>query len=529
VPEQPLPPFVRSLAPVDPGEKRRHVAENRARLEHDLWSGSLSFSSRPRIVDVQFSNFCNMACTMCYPDGNPPLQKLPAEVLEKLARDVFPSASILVPFAGSEPLILTWDLTRKLAELFGLELDVVTNVQFLDEKKFAELEPLVTSIRVSIDSHLKDVYAKIRLKSKPDQVFANLATAARLCKEHGIEVQTNIVFMAENAGHLDETIATLADLGIPTFHLLQYHYSDPRGAASDPYLQIAPAEIEALFARIREVAARKKIRVVLDLKTKEILDHRPPDLQFRENPKNDFWIEHFRRYFFGYCLQSVNRVKVNADGTVYPCCVADGGQLALGNLRERDFESIWNGPEAQDLRRAMVTQDLPALCRDCSFTSGWTLPPQPWLPFVDAVARERLGAAAEAVETDAALELDAPAHLARTREAPTLRWKVRGAEPRRWLVAAAGGGDPRPGDLAVELPGSARSLALDEDAWRAVRANSGLWWTVFALDDGRPPRRAATIRCLVRHEPIERVAGSTLYGEAPPLFHFSGNDTPAVR
>jgi len=106
---------------------------------------------------------------------------------------------------------------------------------------------------------------------------------------------------------------------------------------------------------------------------------------------------------------------------------------------------------------------------------------------------------------------------------------VRGAEPRRWLVAAAGGGDPRPGDLAVELPGSARSLALDEDAWRAVRANSGLWWTVFALDDGRPPRRAATIRCLVRHEPIERVAGSTLYGEAPPLFHFSGNDTPAVR
>jgi len=94
VPEQPLPPFVRSLAPVDPGEKRRHVAENRARLEHDLWSGSLSFSSRPRIVDVQFSNFCNMACTMCYPDGNPPLQKLPAEVLEKLARDVFPGASI---------------------------------------------------------------------------------------------------------------------------------------------------------------------------------------------------------------------------------------------------------------------------------------------------------------------------------------------------------------------------------------------------------------------------------------------------
>src|SRR5262249_25268875 len=155
-------------------------------------------------------------------------------------------------------------------------------VQFLDEKKFAELEPLVTSIRVSIDSHLRDVYAKIRLKSKPDQVFANLATAARLCKEHGIEVQTNIVFMTENADHLDETIATLADLGIPPFHVLQYHYTDPRGAPSDPYLQVAAAEIEALFARIREVAQRKRIRVVLDLKTKEVLDHRPAGMKFRE-------------------------------------------------------------------------------------------------------------------------------------------------------------------------------------------------------------------------------------------------------
>ena len=527
--EPPLPPFVASLAAIPPPRKRADVDANRARLESDLWSGSMRFASKPRIVDVQFSNFCNMACTMCYPQGNPPLQKLPDPLLEKLARDVFPTASILVPFAGSEPLVFTWELTRRLAELYGLELDIVTNVQFLDEKRFAEVEPLVTSIRFSIDSHLRDVYEKIRRKSKPDVVFRNLATAARLCREHGIEVQTNIVFMAENAPHVDETIAALADLGIPTFHLLQYHRSDEDGAALDPYEQLPAREIEAILARVREVAARKRVRVVFDLQSKEVVDHRPGDLKLRENPKNDPWIERFRRYFPGYCLQSVNRVKVNADGTVYPCCVADGGPLNLGNLKERDFESIWNGPESRDLRRGMLTQDLPPLCRDCSFTGGWTLAPQHWLPFVDAVARERLGVAAEQVARDDSLELEAPAHVARSREAPALRWKTGGAEPRRWLVAAASGGDPRPGDLAVELPGSARSLALPADAWRAVRANTGLWWTVFALDDGKAPRRAAAIRCVVRHVPIERVAGSTLYGEAPPLFHFSGTDTPAVR
>ena len=530
--EQPLPEFVRSLPVLERREKRARVAANLARLEQDLWRGSLEFSSRPRIVDVQFSNFCNMACTMCYPHGNPPLQKLPEAVLEKLAREVFADASILVPFVGSEPLILTWDLARRLAEVYALELDVVTNVQFLDEKKFRELEPLVSSIRFSIDSTRRDVYERIRLKSRPDQVFKNLPVAARLCRDHQIEVQTNIVLMAENAGHVDETIAELADMGIPTFHLLQYHYSEPAGAASDPYQRLTPEEIEASFARIRAVAAKKRVRVVFDLKSKEVVDHRPAGLELRENPKNDPWIERFRRFFPAYCLQSVNRVKVNADGTVYPCCVADHDQLRLGNLRERSFAEIWNGPESRDLRRAMVTQDLPALCRDCSFTRGWTLPPQRWLPIVDAFARDHLHVTPEQLEVDESIVLVAPDHVTRDEAPPTLAWSHTGAPPSRWHVALALGGEPHEGAPAFELPGTTTRLAIPTDAWNRLRANFGVWWTLFAVDESgsqRRVRRAAQLRCLVRHQPIPRIAGSTLYGEASPIFHFSGTDTPAVR
>jgi hypothetical protein len=51
------------------------------------------------------------------------------------------------------------------------------------------------------------------------------------------------------------------------------------------------------------------------------------------------------------------------------------------------------------------------------------------------------------------------------------------------------------------------------------------WWTVFAVDDApRRVRRAASIRCFVRHQPIARVEGSTLYGAADPIFRFSGGD-----
>jgi radical SAM protein with 4Fe4S-binding SPASM domain len=528
--EPPLPKFVASLTAIPPQRKQADVDANRARLENDLWSGSLRFASKPRVVDVQFSNFCNMACTMCYPQGNPPLQKLADPLLEKLAREVFPTASILVPFAGSEPLVFTWDLTRRLAELFGLELDIVTNVQFLDEKKFAELEPLVTSIRFSIDSHLRDVYEKIRRKSKPDVVFRNLATAARLCREHGIEVQTNIVFMAENARHVDGTIAALADLGIPTFHLLQYHHADPELAALDPYAQLSACEIEEILARVREVARQKRVRVVFDLQSKEIVDHRPADLKLRENPKNDPWIERFRRYFPGYCLQSVNRIKVNADGSVYPCCVADRDQLNLGNLRERDFEAIWNGAEAQDLRRAMVTQDLPPLCQVCSFTRGWMLPPQPWLPFIDTFAREALRIEAQAVAVDPALTLTGPEHQWRGGGSPTLHWSFAGPDPQAWRLTVAMGGERRDDDPSFEVAGARRDLTLPDAAWLRLRANAGQWWTVFALDDGgRRVRRANSVRAFVRHADIPRVEGSHLYDKAPPIYHFSGTDTPPLR
>ena len=74
----------------------------------------------------------------------------------------------------------------------------------------------------------------------------------------------NIVFMAENAPHLDQTVAAFADLGIPKINLLQYHFFDERGAASDPCRVLSRTQIDDLLARIRAVA-RKKIAVFFDL------------------------------------------------------------------------------------------------------------------------------------------------------------------------------------------------------------------------------------------------------------------------
>jgi radical SAM protein with 4Fe4S-binding SPASM domain len=530
--------FLAAIAPLSRESKDALLRRNAADLEEDLWLGRLEFRSRPRVADVQFSNYCNMACTMCYPDGNPPLEVMPQPLLEKLSADLFPTLTSLEPFAGSEPLVFTWELTRRLAELFRLELDLVTNAQYLDEKRFLELEPFVSAIRLSVDSHDPEVYARIRLKSQPATVFRNLASAARLCREHAIEAIVNVVFMAENAPTLDQTVAHFAELGVATVNLLQYHYTDERGAASDPYRQLPKEQIEALFERIRAVAREKRIAVFFDLDQKETVDFRSRDVKFRPNARNDVWLHRFRQFFPGYCLQSVNRVKVNADGSVYPCCVGGGEQLKLGNLQEKSFEQIWNGPESQDLRRAMLTQDLPPLCRDCSFVRGWYLPEQARMLFHGAV-EERLGVTRAA--PDESLGLVAPAHMARAESPPRFAWtlpatngdgdgRVRSgasdtgsfAGSRVVLVLAAGGED-HPVNATFELPAGATEFTPPLESWRALRGNLGYWWSVWLVDDAtKSAVRSRVARCVVRHEPIARVEGSTLYGPRDSYLKFSG-------
>lgn len=504
-----------SAARIARAEKERLLAENQAALERDLWHGRLEYESMPRVVDMQFSNICNMSCTMCYDGENPPARQIPVELAERIAEQVFPTAAVLVPFSGSEPLIVTWDLTRRLAEQYGIELDIITNLQFLDEDMFRQIEPLVSSITFSIDSHLRDVFERIRLRSKPDKVFRNLPVAARLCREHGIEPQVNIVYMMENAAFMDETVAFFADAGITTVRLLAYirmpHLSAERDF-SDAAMHLSPEWNEWMLGKIRRVAEEKQIRVSFDLKEKETVDHLPKDLDFRPNDKSNPLQDRLRLYYPGYCWQSVDRFKVMALGDCYPCCMGDAGMLQLGDISKQSFAEIWNGPEARDLRRGMMTGDVPSLCRDCSFRTAWYLEPQRHLPLIDWLAETRGVALSDTFEE---VSLREPAHMLRTPDAPTLRWSAPSVAVDRWLVVFAPGGEYHDENVVIEAPGDVTELAVPDEVWSAMRSNVAWWWSLVGVDtDGTSPARSE-IRCLVRHEPVPRIEGSTLEYDGP--------------
>ncbi len=503
---------------LDRAAKDRLLLENRKRLDQDLLQRRLVFESMPRVVDLQLSNICNMSCTMCYDGANPPPKKLDLQVLERFAQEALPTALSITPFSGSEPLIVTWELTKKLAERFDLELDIITNVQFLDAKKFAELEPHVSSLTFSIDSHMRDIYERIRLRSNPDKVFENLPRAVRLCREHGIEPFANVVLMTENAAWIEETVAFLADQGCSTVRLLAFH--TPFGSSqdrsySDAIVHMSPEWVRWKLEQVWQVAKDKRIQVLFEGLHRQSRDFREAPERFRPDRRGLHGVgQELPFYHPGYCALSVDRVKVSTDAEVHPCCVAEGEDLKLGDLREQGFHDIWNGSNAQDLRRAMLTLDLPELCKHCCHHTANLPSEQRSLPFVDWWHDSHCGGAVPRFE-ESQLRLDAilPEHLARQSDPPTFRWSRTGTKNDvvHFVVAIAGAWGTA--NRVFELDGDADHFTMPDADWRALPPNTGLWWFVAALNRTAlgEAERTARIRCVVRDEAIPRIQGSTLY------------------
>ncbi|HZO60413.1 MAG TPA: radical SAM protein [Solirubrobacterales bacterium] len=493
-------------------ERLKIEAHNRALLERELLEKRFVFESRPFEAQIQYSNFCNMSCVMCHDGANPPLHKMSPKILQKVGEQIAPSVSVVIPFDGSEPLIVAWDETRQMAEEYSLELSLTTNAQFLDEEKFFELKDITREMLVSIDTHYPELFEKIRPGSKPEKVFENLPRAAALCKEHGLEVWANIVFMTLNGPTLDETIAYLADSGLQTMNVLQMIDVNGRSGHLDPTLHFSADYVEWIKQRCIQVAREKHVRLIWCVAGWERYDFRVEKIASK--PQRDWaarWETRMKRFVPGYCMTVWNRLHVNSRGECTPCCYATSGDLVLGDLRKQDFDEIWNSPNAVDLRRSMATWDYPSLCSTCYFTDKPA--PEAYLPFVDDVL-EVLGRRKHSV--DPSLVVTGPEHMLRTTDAPTIT--IEGTVDDTvdsWVLALSLGGESEHLEICpLERVADAAGLefALPAETWEKLGTNLGYWWAVFAVNvnEKEPVLRSSEIRCVVRHEPIARVEGSSL-------------------
>ena len=501
------------MAAVTIAQRDEITKHNRALVEKELLAQRLSFESRPYEAHMQFSNFCNMSCIMCWDGENPPMKKMTPELLEKVATQIAPNLAVITPHEASEPTVLTWEDTVKLAREYSIQLMLTTNVQEFDEAKFHEVKDVLETVCLSIDSHIPEVFEKIRLGAKADQVFGNARTIAQLCQENGVECIGQAVFMTENAHMMPETVIWFADMGVQFVSVTQMIDTNRRSWHLDATLHFSAEYLDWIKNKCVAAARDKRVRLAWFLGEYEMFDFREEGAIGPNESKtlNDSWEELMKRKHPGFCRFAYHRLRVEVEGNVSPCGMDSHHELELGNLSDQDFDEIWNGPTARDLRRAHYTWDYPSLCKTCRFVD--LAPAREALPFLDEFLLKEWGVGRAALEPT--LTLVTPEHMLRNIELPPIVITSPG-EATRFFILLSRGGECEDSEILepqVTLLGNDTiELSIREEVWEGLRPNVGYWWTVVSTvgSDTVPTMRAPEVRCFVKHEPMARIVGSAL-------------------
>lgn len=208
-------------------------------------------SEFPLNIAVEPSNFCNLNCIMCANDKLTRKRgvmdiRLYKKIIDEIAEEN-PYTRLWLDFYG-EPLIQKFKLFYMIdyAVKKGLKnIDLNTNAMLLDEEMSEMLlDSGITFISIDCDGFTPEVYEKIRVGAKRDQVYENIEYFLRRKKERGIEkpiIEVKIMEMEENKDEIEKVLSYWRERGAWTCvrRLISWGGKYNNGSNSDGATRIA--------------------------------------------------------------------------------------------------------------------------------------------------------------------------------------------------------------------------------------------------------------------------------------------------
>ena len=356
-------------------EKSERANFNLLNLIHDVGSGSDTFSSKPSWIEFATNNRCNLACIMCTQSDEKSKDAMPRGEASRLLDVLLHEASLLTPSAGSEPLLGDFDLMLEKCKQHDVHLNIITNGTLLSEKRFREMAERLQMVQFSFDSHIPDIYERIRKNAKFSKTSDNIRGVLKAAAEYEIPIIFVMVLMADNAEHIPGYIDFIADQGgdrararvrIQPLLDISSHYAELRVENRFNSDQLAQLVNQGL-----ERAKERGIIYQTDLEPPLNNDFYPIS-PFKRNVSGDVIVRYLDFIKFKYphfCHMATHYFKVIPTGEVYPCCRGPV-ELIMGNILETPFEQIWNGKRYRTFRRRMHKRKYPKCCRNCSVLTG---------------------------------------------------------------------------------------------------------------------------------------------------------------
>lgn len=296
--------------------------------------------SAPYRMDLALTYGCNNQCAHCYNDRQRKGKELSLREWKKVLDILWDRGIPHIIFTGGEPTLHP-DLPELIAyaEKKGQITGINTNGRKLQAPVF--LRQLVDAgldhIQITIESHLAEIHdGMVGAKG----AWAETQLGLRNVVDSSLYVMTNTTLMKENSRYLEDTLAFLAEVKVPTVGLNALIYSG--GGLT-----------------VGGGLAEKDLSPILDLARRQTL----------ANGQRLIWYTptqycHFNPMQMGLgvkgCSAALYNMCIEPDGTVIPCQSYYSG---LGNILSDKWDTIWEHPLAMDLRKRNLAPDE---CRDCS-------------------------------------------------------------------------------------------------------------------------------------------------------------------
>ncbi|MBL9079161.1 MAG: radical SAM protein [Planctomycetes bacterium] len=340
-------------------------ADNSRLLREDIAARRTTYRGLPEVVTLNHSDICNLRCVMCQRSLGQGTNRLDRQVLDHVAHELFPTAwKAVLTTAGGDPLAVDFDFLLEHALRFGVRLDVVTNGMLLTRDVYLRARGAIDHLNVSLDSHVPEVYERIRAGSSHARVWRNLEHLA--CERHrqpdGVLFSLSAVVMKSNLPHLADFLRAVAPLQPDGVVLQQLQHAEKPTPEEEPTAAFSGEQIERHLVEAERAARTLGLNLFLsEFRRPNIISHAP-------RPKVPMTIEGH-----GLCWFLAQNFNVMYTGEVFPCCIPT--DLCLGDVRYQDPVEIWNGEPFRRLREQHLTGGGNLFCSGCLHAPH--LPPRP--------------------------------------------------------------------------------------------------------------------------------------------------------
>jgi len=326
----------------------------------------------PPYLQIEPVGQCNLRCTMCpiqfRQDGPPygPPAFMEFALYTRLV-DQFPGLQELHLQGLGEPMMHPrfFDMVEYAASR-GLAVSTNTNLTLLTaERARRAVGSGLGWMRISVDGATAETYERIRLRSRLARLERNLALLAEAKREAGgagPRLEMTAVVMRQNLHELAALVRFAHGWGMQELFVqhLCHELGEPelpeRYAPLRAYLEAEslagedPARIERYFGEARAVAAALGLPLRLPRPRPAL---HPPGTPGRQR-----------------CAWPWRGAYVAYRGEALPCCmVATPDRLTLGNMAE-GVQRVWDGEPYEAFRRALDSDEPPAVCRSCAVYRG---------------------------------------------------------------------------------------------------------------------------------------------------------------